>query len=135
MNKKILEKLIYLLPMLTLVFFSCRTENETGCTYFISEAVSRVSMPDSGLVNQPFNIDIHYNANNGCGNFNNFNVNTISDTIIISPVVKYEGCVCTMIFQNLQSTYIYSSSNLGYVYFKFPQSNSSFLMDSVYIHP
>ena len=135
MNKKILKKLIYLLPMLTLVFFSCRTENETDCTYFISEAVSHVNMPDSGLVNQPINIDIHYNANNGCGNFNNFNVNTINDTIVISPIVKYEGCVCTMIFQNLQTTYLHSSSNLGYVYFKFPQSDSSFLMDSVYIHP
>ncbi len=134
MNKKILKKLIYLLPMMTLVFFSCRTENETGCTYFISEAVSQVSMPDSAFVNQPININIHYNANNGCGNFNNFNVNTINDTIVISPVVKYEGCVCTMIFQNLQSTYLYSTSNLGYMYFKFPQSDARFLMDSVYIH-
>jgi hypothetical protein len=43
-------------------------------------------------------------------------------------------CVCTMIFQHLQTTYLYSASNLGYMYFKFPQSNSSFLMDSVYIH-
>lgn len=135
MNKKILKKLIYLLPMMTLVFFSCRTENETGCTYFISEAVSQVSMPDSAFVNQPININIHYNANNGCGNFNNFNVSSTNDTIVISPVVKYEGCVCTMIFQNLQNTYVYTASNPGYVYFKFPSTNTHYLMDSIYIQP
>jgi hypothetical protein len=114
--------------------FSCRTENPSDCLSYVPTPVSQVSMPDSAFVNQPININIHYNANNGCGNFNNFNVNTISDTIVISPIVKYEGCVCTMIFQNLQTTYLYSSSNLGYMYFKFPQSGSSFLMDSVYIH-
>jgi len=114
---------------------SCRTENETDCTYFISEAVSQVSMPDSGMVNQIFNIDIHYNANNGCGNFNNFNVTSINDTIVISPVVKYEGCVCTMIFQNLQNTYVYNASRSGYIYFKFPSTNSPYLMDSIYIEP
>jgi hypothetical protein len=116
------------------ILISCRTENDTDCLSYVSSPVTQVSMPDSAFVNQPININIHYNASNGCGNFNNFNVNTISDTTVISPVVKYEGCVCTMIFQNLQSTYLYSASNLGYVYFKFPQSGSSFLMDSVYIH-
>lgn len=125
-------KLLFVLFMIFL--FSCRTENETDCLSYVSSPVTQVSMPDSGIINQPININIQYNAINGCGNFNNFNVNTISDTIIISLVVKYEGCVCTMIFQNLQSTYLYSASNLGYVYFKFPQSDSSFLMDSVYIH-
>lgn len=126
-------KLLFVLFMINL--FSCRTENDTDCLSYISSPVTQVSMPDSAFVNQPININIHYNANNGCGNFNNFNVNTISDTIVISPIVKYQGCVCTMIFQNLQSTYLYSASNLGYVYFKFPQSETSFLMDSVYIHP
>lgn len=126
-------KLIFVLFMIFL--FSCRTENDTDCLSYVSSPVTQVSMPDSAFVNQPININIHYNASNGCGNFNNFNVNTISDTIVISPVVKYEGCLCTMIFQNLQTTYLYSASNLGYVYFKFPQSESSFLMDSVYIHP
>jgi hypothetical protein len=125
-------KLLFVLFMIFL--FSCRTENPSDCLSYVPTPVSQVSMPDSAFVNQPININIHYNANNGCGNFNNFNVNTISDTIVISPVVKYEGCVCTMIFQNLQTTYLYSSSNLGYMYFKFPQSGSSFLMDSVYIH-
>ena len=125
-------KLLFVLFMTFL--FSCRTENEGDCLNYVSSPVTQVSMPDSAFVNQPININIHYNANNGCGNFNNFNVNTISDTIVISPVVKYEGCVCTMIFQNLQSIYLYSASNLGYVYFKFPESESSFLMDSVYIH-
>jgi hypothetical protein len=126
-------KLLFLLFMIFLC--SCRTENETDCTYFISEAVSQVSMPDSGMANQPFNIDIHYNANNGCGNFNNFNVTSINDTIVISPVVKYEGCVCTMIFQNLQNTYVYNASRSGYVYFKFPSTNFPYLMDSIYIEP
>ena len=121
---------------LVLIFlFSCRTDHEGDCLNFVSSPVTQVSMLDSGIINQPTNIDFHFNANNGCGNFYNFNVNTISDTMVISPVVKYEGCVCTMIFQNLQSIYLYSTSNLGYVYFKFPQSESSFLMDSIYIHP
>ncbi len=124
-----------LLVLFMIILISCRTENDADCLSYVSSPVTQVSMPDSGFVNQPININIHYNANNGCGNFYNFNVNSISDTIVISPVVKYEGCVCTMIFQNLQSTYLYSASNLGYVYFKFPQSGSSFLMDSVYIHP
>ena len=135
MNNRILKKLIYLLPILTLVFFSCRTENETDCTYFITEAVSQVNMPDSGFVNQPININIHYNANNGCGNFNNFNVTSLNDSVIISPVVKYEGCVCTMIFQNLQNTFVYTASNPGYVYFKFPSTDTHYLMDSIYIQP
>jgi hypothetical protein len=126
-------KCFFILFMIFL--FSCRTENETDCLSYVSSPVTQVSMPDSGSVNQPINIEIHYNANNGCGNFNNFNVNTISDTIVISPIVKYEGCVCTMIFQNLQTTYSYSSSNLGYVYFKFPSTNSPYLMDSIYIQP
>ena len=126
-------KLLFVLFMI--ILFSCRNENPSDCLSYVSSPVTQVSMPDSAFVNQPININIDYNANNGCGNFNNFNVNSISDTIVISPVVKYEGCVCTMIFQNLQSTYLYSASNLGYVYFKFPQSGSSFLMDSVYIHP
>jgi len=118
-----------------LMFISCKTENKADCTYFISEAVSQVCLPDSGLVNQPINIDVHYNANNGCGHFNNFNVNTINDTIVISPVVKYEGCVCTMIFQNLQNSYVYTATNPGYVYFKFPSTDSHYLMHSIYIQP
>jgi hypothetical protein len=131
-----MNKLIRILfPVLMLMIFSCRTENETDCTYFITEAVSQVSMPDSGLVNQPINIDIHYNANNGCGHFNNFNVTSLNDTVIISPIVKYEGCVCTMIFQNLQNTYVYTASNSGYVYFKFPSTVAHYLMDSIYIQP
>ena len=131
MNKRIRN----LFPILLLMFISCRTENETDCTYFISEVVPQVSMPDSGLINQPINIDVHYNANNGCGHFNNFNVTSLNDTVIISPIVKYEGCVCTMIFQNLQNTYVYTASNPGYVYFKFPSTDAHYLMDSIYIQP
>lgn len=126
-------KLLFILFMIFL--FSCRTENDADCLSYVSSPVTQVSMLDSGIINQPINIDFHFNANNGCGNFYNFNVNTISDTMVISPVVKYEGCVCTMIFQNLQTTYSYTPINLGYAYFKFPQSDSSFLMDSIYIHP
>jgi hypothetical protein len=43
------------------------------------------------------------------------------------------GCVCTMIFQNLQNTYVYNAARSGYIYFKFPSTNSPFLMDSIYI--
>ncbi|MCX6294319.1 MAG: hypothetical protein NT127_08520 [Sphingobacteriales bacterium] len=124
-----------LLVLFIILLISCRTEHEGDCLNFVSSPVTQVSMLDSGIINQPINIDFYFNANNGCGNFYNFNVNSISDTMVISPVVKYEGCVCTMIFQNLQTTYSYTPTNLGYAYFKFPQSDSSFLMDSIYIHP
>jgi ABC-type transporter MlaC component len=90
-------KLLFILFMIFL--FSCRTENETDCLSYVSSPVTQVSMLDSAILNQPINIDFYFNANNGCGNFYNFNVNTISDTMVISPVVKYEGCVCTMIFK------------------------------------
>ncbi len=95
--------------------------------------VLSANVPASGIINQNIPIDITFEIINGCGAFGNI-VETISGTTTTLVVnAKYEGCICTQVMGELNTTYNFIPTATGVNTIKIQQPNGQFLSYSIVI--
>lgn len=113
---------------------SCtKTKNDNNCISFQTASIISAQGPDTGLINQNATFSLSYGINNGCGNFNSFEQSTNGDTTLVKVKTKYQGCVCTQMIGVLATPYTFNATIPRIYYFKFYQTEQTYLLDSIRI--
>ena len=90
-------------------------------------------VPANGNLNQSIPVDITFEIINGCGAFGNI-VETISgNTTTLIVNAKYEGCFCTQVMGELNTSYNFIPTTTGVHTIKFQQPNGEFLTYTINI--
>lgn len=103
------------------------------CISYEHAYVISANVPITGSVNQTIPIPITFGIHNGCGGFGNIIENNSGNTKIITVKAKYEGCFCTQVAGNVQTTYNFVATTTGLHTIKFLQPNGEFLTYSITI--
>ena len=103
------------------------------CISYEHANVSFAQVPDTGSVNQSIPIPITFTIINGCGMFGNITETNVGTTKTIKLNSKYEGCVCTQIAGEIQTTYNFVATTSGLHTIKFLQPSGEFLVYTINI--
>lgn len=128
--------LLFYLPIVSICcnLVSCtKTKNDNNCISFQTASIISALGPDTGLINQNATFSLSYGINNGCGDFNNIEQSTNGDTTLVKVKTKYQGCVCTQMAGVLTTPFAFNATIPGTYYFKFYQTEQTYLLDSIRI--
>ena len=112
MKHKIYEYFFWVTIITFLI--SCKKENEACKERRISAtAVSKVTGPATGIINQSIIFEVEFAIPNGCINFDSFSENTVNNVSTIFTNIKSEGCICTAIYRDEVVKYSFKRSTAG----------------------
>lgn len=97
------------------------------CTSFELAPVLSANVPNTGNVNQVIPITVNFEVRNGCGGFGSISETNSANTKTITVKAKYEGCFCTQVMGNIQTTYNFTATTAGIHTIKFSQPDGNFL--------
>jgi len=117
-----------------LVLVNCRKKQEDTCVSNTTAQVTKVSGPRTISVNQEAALSVDYYLFNGCGNFENIQSISNDNTVVISLIVKYQGCVCTDNLITGQTIFKFKAAQPGIYYLKFLQPNKTYLIDTMTVN-
>ena len=117
----------------TLTVISC-SKAHIKCTTYQDTPVTGVQGPTSTTVNQAIDLVITYSFGNSCGKFERLQLTTSGNTTTITVIGKYEGCICSEVIVNGQTTYQFRSAQPGTYELKFFQSSGSFLTHTIVVN-
>jgi len=117
--------------LILLFLFACHRNN--NCLRDEVAPVISVNVPDSGFINQDISIPITYGIGSGCGRFQSVDVTAQGNVRNIRVMARYEGCICTMQYATLETSYLFRTATPGTFYFNFQQSGTDILHDSIVV--
>ena len=109
-------KFLYIIAGVTLLW-SCEPIDD--CTEEENASSIIYSFPDSLQVGTPYDLKIHYILENSCGSFLEFKDTTYDNTTEIKAVLLYEGCNCSLQFEEDSSSYSILHDQPGNYTYKF----------------
>lgn len=119
--------------MLTYPFVKWAEPFNDFCISYKHADILFAEVPDSGTVNQTIPIPIIFEIVNGCGMFGNIVETNSGATKTIKLNSKYEGCVCTEIMGEVQTTYNFVATTAGTHTINFLQPTGEFLTYTINI--
>ena len=123
-----------LLIFLTIIFPACsKSKGAYDCISYSKSPVIKVEGPNTGPVNQDINLTITYGIDNGCGQFDHYEKTVNGNTTTIDVVGKYTGCICTQVYQELQSPYTFKATSTGTYYLEFFHDANTVVKDTIMI--
>ncbi|MES2772936.1 MAG: hypothetical protein V4722_02040 [Bacteroidota bacterium] len=117
----------------TLILSACKKQPDE-CILYSTAQVTKVTGPRTVSVNQEADFTLKYILRDGCGRFENLQSTSSGNTITISLLATYQGCMCTDILLGGEATYKFKSSLPGVYYLNFVQPNKTLLIDSVIVN-
>lgn len=103
------------------------------CISYEQAPVLSANVPTSGNVNQVIPITMNFEVRNGCGGFGSITETNSGNTKTITVKAKYEGCFCTQVIGNIQTTYNFTATTTGIHTIKFLQPDGNFLTYTITI--
>lgn len=103
------------------------------CISYEQAPVLSANVPTSGNVNQVISITMNFEVRNGCGGFGSITETNSGNTKTITVKAKYEGCFCTQVIGNIQTTYNFTVTTTGIHTIKFLQPDGNFLTYTITI--
>ncbi len=114
--------------LLTLLITSCDVStNDDECILTRNEFVTTVTAPATAVINQTTNIEVKFQAGNGCGQFNRFVESGSSTSKTIGIEAIYNGCVCTTDLPIRTVNYPFTPTAAGTYTFNFRSSPTDFI--------
>ena len=132
-NKNSILHYLMFVSICSIVISCTNTKNENNCISFQTASIISAQGADTGSINQIATFNISYGINNGCGHFESIEQSTNGDTTLVKVKTKYQGCVCTQMAGILTTPFTFSATIPGIYYFKFYQTDQSYLLDSIRI--
>ncbi len=117
----------------TLMFSACKKQNDE-CISYTTAPVTEVTGPNTILVDQEADFVVKYYLTDGCGKFENIESTSNGNTVTISLIAKYEGCVCTAIILAGETTFKFKPTQPGIYYLKYLQPNNTHFIDTVTVN-
>jgi len=121
---------ILLISSLFLLLISCNNDDDTSndnCITFQRAFITEVNAPMTGVLNQPIDIEVIFQVNDGCGGFNKFIETAFGIIKIIEVDAKYEGCFCTLAIETIIENYTFTPTSTGIYPFHFKSPNGEII--------
>jgi hypothetical protein len=122
-----------LLLLMNILQGCSRSKDENNCVSNSKLEVIKAEGPHIGTVNQEISFAITYGIANGCGQFDHYEQSVSGNTTTIAVIGKYTGCVCTEIYQEMQSPYTFKAANVGIYYLEFFHDVNTVVKDTIVI--
>lgn len=119
--------------MMTYPFVKWAETFDDFCISYEHATVSFEDFPSTGNTNQVIPIPITFQIVNGCGAFGNIQETNSGTNKTLKVYAKYEGCVCTEIMGEVQTTYNFIATTTGVHTIKFLQPSGEFLTFTINI--
>jgi hypothetical protein len=117
-------------PWVTIV--SARVTEE--CLEYRQAPAVSVEGPVTGRVNEVVPLSVSFGVSSGCGQFNQFVVESLAGTTHTVQVrARYAGCICTQVAPILQATYPFQANQPGVYTVRFRKADNSFVTHTVTI--
>jgi len=120
--------------LLAIACFGCKL-NDSECLVTLDIPIIQNGLPDSGYINQPIKIPIQVVIGNGCGRFQNVQVDQLSNQQFVYAKGTFDGCICTLQITNVDTSFSYLPTVSGNMIFNFSDDNGNYAKDSIYIRP
>lgn len=92
--------------------FGC-FKKEEKCISTIDAVVDSAHGPAIGTVNSDNLYSIFFGIGNGCGRFTGFEESRTGNIITVSVKLRFEGCMCTEIYQTANEAYTFRATAPG----------------------
>jgi len=130
---------VLLIPAILLLLTFLLTPNQgckkkSQCTEDKEAPVTEVIAPSTGHINENIAVIVSFGIANGCGKFNSLQASSGGNVITITPIVHFEGCICTMIYSIQSSTYTFTASSAGSYTLRFPKGDGDFIEHIIVIN-
>lgn len=89
------------------------------CTETIKTASLAIDFPDSVKANEVFALEVKYILENSCGSFDSFEVIQENNITQIILYANYEGCNCTLEFEERKGMFEIMVGQTGYYEYQF----------------
>ena len=112
------------------LLLSCNNDDDSSddnCITFQRAFISEVNAPTTGTLNQPIDIEVIFQVNDGCGGFNKIIETDNGNSKIIEVDAKYEGCFCTLAIETITHDYTFTPTNTGVYLLEFKSPNAEFI--------
>lgn len=133
-----MKKYLIISASITITFsilLSCsKPQDNTKCISYSSAQVTKVSGPNTALVNQQITVTISYYLTNGCGHFEGIDATSATNSTTINLKARYEGCICTDNLIGGETNYTFKSDKAGNYYLKFLQPDKTYLVDTIIVN-
>ncbi len=124
---------VFLSLSLIITLLGCNKIPGGRCLSFAKAPVTKIEGANAALVNQEIILTVFFSANNGCGQFGNFDEATSGNTTTIIVNAKYEGCICTEDLPIRQTIYKFKKSQSGTFDLKFLQTDNIYLTHTIIV--
>jgi len=128
MKTRLIKNLLGVLVVLV-GFTSCSLDdNKQNCTQIIGASTVAVTGPTTAAVNQEITLAVSYKAAAACGDFYNFNNQTVSATENkVGVLVTYDVCSCDGVYTVETEPYKFKVATAGTYTLKFAITNDTFI--------
>ena len=133
MTKNRFVPLFLIFSIIVLISCSKTKHDDNNCVNYSNSAVEKVVGPNTGLVNQDINLVVSYGLSSGCGQFDHFESIVDENTTTVNVVGKYNGCVCTAIYQVAEAPYVFRTATAGTYFLKFLKNDNTVLVDTIIV--
>jgi len=113
-----MKKLIYIAGIIAFIVVSCDKANPV-CSETIKTSSLAIDFPDSVKAGENFQLDVKYILENSCGEFDSFEVSQVDNATQIILYAKYDGCNCTLEFQERKGTFDIMVGQPGFYEYQF----------------
>ena len=127
------KTIIFLLSALVIFSFSCKKKKDNACISYLTAPVIEAAGPSIGSVNQEIKFTVTFGIGSGCGQFFKFEESAIGNKTIVKVIAKFEGCICTAIYGEFKSDYIFKKSVTGTYRLEFNKGDGNFLIKEIII--
>jgi len=112
------------------LFVSCNKEysNDDECLELETAYVTNVNAPSTGVINETIEIEVNFKVKNSCGNFNNFEEESIGNSKLINVIAIYDDCPCLQVIGAQTAAYFFSASVPGNYELKFRSGPDDFII-------
>lgn len=128
-----LNNIILICLITLLVSCSCKKQTKE-CLAHTTAHVAKVTGPNATTPGQETDYVVQYYLSNGCGKFERVESNVDGNTITISLIASYKGCVCTEVLLSGEVTYTFKPGSTGTYYLRFVQPDKTYLIDTVSVN-
>lgn len=121
--------------LLTLLISGCDVSNDDDeCIVIRNEFITTVTAPATAAVNQTTNIEVTFQAGNGCGQFRRFIENSTGLTTQVTLEAIYDGCVCTADAPIRTVNYPFTPNTAGTYELNFRSGTTSFITATIVVN-
>lgn len=131
--KKFALKTLAVVLFISTSLASCNNDDGGETIMLKNSYINSVEGPITGTVNQRITLTTKYTAENGCGEFSQFNETINGNSKTIDVQVKYVGADCGSTPTEITTPYTFEVIEPGTYTFKFKKNASQFITHVVTI--